>query len=783
MGSFAPDWMTEEAIDTVKGGYLQDGETVWTAFSRVAKSAKRFLIKEGLDVNTSNSFESDLFDVLSKGYLGLATPVFCNLGTNNGGLPISCFATHVEDSVVGIFDTLKETALLTKAGGGVAVYAGDIRPTGSKIESTNGKSCGSVPFLKLFDETAFTVSQGNTRRGSFALYLPIDHPDIGQLLLSKDHTQGDSRRWIDSNVAVTITDDWMRSMIAGDESKRKLFCDVIRTRLMVGSPYLIFVDNINKANPPAYQKHNLTVKTSNLCCLDGHTEVMTNSGPRRIIDILGDTVTIHDGEQWVENSSFQLRGYDNIWEIKFTNGHSVKCNALHRWFVAGSGKEILTTDLTPGTALESCSYLYDGPDFIVKSIKKTNKIKPVYCPSVPSTGKFALASGLMTGNSEITLYTDSEHTFTCCLSSLNLDKFDEWAEYTTPKLGWSVPFISTVFLDAVLSEFIYRAKEMPGMEKAVRSSLKGRALGLGVMGLASLYQKRGFPFESSAARVLNVNIHKYIYSEAVEASKFLAEQLGEPFWCVGTGMRNTHLIALAPTRTNSAITNSVSPSVEPIDSNYYIAKQAKGSYIRKNPNLEQYLISIRKNTKEVWDKILENEGSVQTLDFMPQEHKEVFRTAREIDQREILRQAAARQPYVCQSQSINLFINPFANEQFLVELHIQAWSLGMKSLYYLRSRNKNKLKNVNILITKPECPWCEKLKNELDSRKTKYTEMVLSEAKRLGIWKQSYKTVPQLFFNDEHVGGYEDFMEKYVYGTWGPAIPNHVDGECISCEG
>ena len=606
-----PDWLSEEGKATLGRGYLLPGETPRDMHTRLSSYAAKVLNRPDL--------EQDLFEIFWRGWLGPATPVASNFGTNRG-LPISCYSVHVGDSVNSIYSHLKEVSQLSKNGGGVGVYLGDVRPAGAPI-STGGKSTGVVPWAQQYDLAARVVSQGGVRRGSFAIYLPIDHPDVPELLTAKDHSKGDPRRFIDSNIGLTVTDAWIKEMLAGDKAKQELFSEVMKTRLISGSPYLVFIDNVNRQNPECYKERNLEVSTSNLC-------------------------------------------------------------------------------------------------------------------------------------SEITLYTDDGHSFVCVLSSLNLAKYDEWKDWTGSS-GMTVPALSTYFLDAVVEDFIHKASRITSMGRAVRFAQKSRALGLGTMGLHLLYQKRGLPFASSAARQLNVEVHEFIQSEAKNASRCLAGEYGEPEWCKGSGLRNSHLLAVAPTRTNAVISGAFSQGVEPIDANYFVAKQAKGTFVRKNPVLERKLCDLGVSDG-VWDSILEAKGSVQHLDCLSAEEKEIFKTAREIDQFEIVKQAADRTPFICQAQSLNLFVHPEIDGEELVRLHLAAWKNGVKSLYYLRTTSlvaQRKVKPEAKVITRDNCPWCVKLKDQLKVDGIAYEEVDRASAKDF-----PYKTVPQLWLGGEHIGGYTEYM-------------------------
>lgn len=631
-----PEWMSKEAIKTLSKGYLYQGETPRGMYERVANQAAKLL--------NYPEISGDIFEVLWRGFLGLATPVASNFGTSRG-LPISCYSNHISDSVRSIYSHLKESAALSQYGGGVGTYFGDIRPSGAPI-SSGGKSTGVVPWMRQYDQCAAVVSQGGVRRGSFALYLPIDHPDLPEVLRSKDHSQGDPRDFIDSNIAITITDEWVESLLAGDRDKQKLFGEVLKSRLVSGSPYIIFIDNANKANPECYTQRGLSVKLSNLC-------------------------------------------------------------------------------------------------------------------------------------SEIFLHTDENHTFVCVLSSLNLARWEEWKDWTGPATGKTVPELAVYLLDAVVEEFCHKADRITSMGRAVRFARKSRALGLGTMGLHALYQSKNLPFASSEARQLNEKVHRYVKEKAQKASREMAVTYGEPEWCQGTGLRHTHLMAIAPTKSNSVICGAGSEGIEPIDANYYVAKQAKGTFVRKNKYLVEHLERIGKNTDETWESILEFRGSIQHLKFIDDHTKEVFRTAREIDQFEIIRQAADRQKYVCQGQSINLFVDPESSPEYLFKLHLSAWKGGLKSLYYLKSSSllvKKKppgQQKVAKIITKQECPYCSMAKSLLRSQ-----GWTINEVDRADVPDSEWvwKTVPQIWLNDQYVGGYTDLAEKLgqVEKTY---------GECAACEG
>jgi len=316
--------------------------------------------------------------------------------------------------------------------------------------------------------------------------------------------------------------------------------------------------------------------------------------------------------------------------------------------------------------------------------------------------------------SEIVLHTDESHSFVCCLSSVNLDKYDEWK-------NTNLIYDATWFLDGVLEEFIQKAKNMKGFENSVRSAEKGRALGLGVLGWHSLLQKNGIGFESLLAQFKTREIFSKIKIETERASRALAETYGEPLWCVGTGFRNTHLRAIAPTVSNSKLAGNVSPGIEPWAANVFTEQSAKGTFIRKNKELKKVLRKVGIDTKETWDKILEDGGSVQgikQLDGWYYDHggrlnqeegesvKNVFKTFKEINQLELIRQAGIRQDYVDQSVSLNLAFPSEASPRWLNQVHIEAWKRGIKTLYYTRTESVLR-GDIAAAAMDPDCLSCD----------------------------------------------------------------------------
>ena len=312
----------------------------------------------------------------------------------------------------------------------------------------------------------------------------------------------------------------------------------------------------------------------------------------------------------------------------------------------------------------------------------TNKVNP---PAYKENGLKVHMTNIC---SEITLHTDESHSFVCCLSSLNLAKYEEWKDT-------NLIYDATWFLDGVMEEFIQRAKGLRGFENSIRSAQKGRALGLGVLGWHTYLQEKGIPFEGLLAQFETRKIFSQIKIESERASMDLAETYGEPLWCVGTGMRNTHLRAIAPTVSNSKLSGNVSPGIEPWAANVFTEQSAKGTFIRKNPTLENCLESVGLNNSDIWNKILEDGGSIQGIealdDILVGEHdiplKDIFKTFKEINQLELVNQAGLRQQYIDQSVSLNLAFPSEATPKWINKVHLEAWKKGVKTLYYTRTES------------------------------------------------------------------------------------------------
>lgn len=556
-GKDYPEFMDDAALATVSKGYLLANETPKQAYKRVAHTVAYRLRRPDL--------ENKFFKYMWKGWLCPASPVLSNTGTEKG-LPISCFGLDTPDSITGIGLTNLEMMKLTSSGGGVGISVSRIRPRGSKINNGNGVSEGVVPWCKIYDSTIVATNQGQVRRGAASVNLKVSHPDFSEFLRIRRPSGDPNRQCLNLHQCAVVDDAFMKKVESGDKEARDLWIEILKTRIETGEPYLMFEDNVNRANPLAYRKNNLSVSMTNIC-------------------------------------------------------------------------------------------------------------------------------------SEIALHTDEDHSFICCLSSLNLTKWEEWKDSDLVETA-------IYFLDGVLEEFLVKTDGKKSFDRAHRSALKGRALGLGVLGWHSFLQQKGLPFVSIAATGYTNKISAQIKNQAEYASRKLAEEYGEPEWCKGTGMRNSHLIAIAPTVSNSTIVGGASPGVEPLPANCWLFNSAKGSFIRKNAELEKYLEKRGHNTEEVWDLISQSRGSVMNLpeDIIPTEDKEIFFTFAEINQLGIVEQNIVRQQYVDQAISLNLKFDPTDSPKFINTVHLAAWKGGIKTLYYLKSESV--LRADIATRTSEECLGC-----------------------------------------------------------------------------
>jgi ribonucleoside-diphosphate reductase alpha chain len=542
-------WLNSDSRLFLKRGYLSDDQTPEDRIIEIAKAAEKILKISGF----AKKFE----EYMSYGWYSLSSPIWANFGQKRG-LPISCFGSYVDDTLESILGKNAEVGMMTKMGGGTSAYFGDLRSRGADI-STGGKSNGPIHFMEMFETTTNVVSQSNVRRGSFAAYLPIDHPDILEFL----QIRSDGHPIQNVSIGVTIKDKWMKEMIAGDKDKRKIWGKVIQKRFESGYPYIFFTDTINKKAPAAYKKNKKKIHASNLC-------------------------------------------------------------------------------------------------------------------------------------SEITLSTDVDESFVCNLSSMNLLHFDQWE-------GTDAVQTLIFFLDAVMTEFIDKTEGLPYMEASRNFAINQRALGLGVLGWHSYLQSQNIAFESLDAKMRTTQIFTNIKKKCELATVELASMFGEPPLLKGEAQRNVTTMAIAPTTSSSFILGQVSPSIEPLNSNYFVKDLAKGKFTYKNPYLKDVLATYSKDNKTTWHSILVKGGSVQHLDFLSDHEKDVFKTFGEISQKEVVIQASIRQKFIDQSQSLNVMINPKTPAKQVNELLIFAWESKIKTLYYHRGANPSQELSRNILT----CASCE----------------------------------------------------------------------------
>lgn len=553
--------MTEFSQQLLKKHYCRDNETVEQAFKRAC------------DCFGSNRLHSErLLSYIKKQWFMFSSPILSNAigdGEKVKGLPISCFVTYVPDTIEGLCDHTTEVRWLSVKGGGVGGYWSDVR-------SMSEVTPGALGFLHTVDADMVAYRQGKTRRGSYASYLNIDHPEIIEFIKMRVPSGDLNRKNLNLHHGVNITDDFIEAVnnnsdwclidphtleVTDKVKARELWEEILTTRFRTGEPYINFIDEANDKLHPALKAKGLRIHSSNLC-------------------------------------------------------------------------------------------------------------------------------------NEIHLPTNSDRTAVCCLSSVNLVTYDEWKddEY----------FISDLIemLDNVISFFINNAPKE--LAKATYSALRERSLGLGAMGFADYLQSKLVPFESPTALSINRGMFKNIKDKALAHTKVLGELRGEAPDAKGYGIRNTHLLAIAP-NANSSIILGVSPSIEPRASNCYTHKTRVGSYLVKNLYLQKELAKVGLDTDDIWQSILANNGSVQHLDIS-NDLKKVFKTAYELNQEWVVLQAKARSEYICQGQSVNLFFSAGADKEYVNRVHRLAFIKGddgfepLKGLYYLRTESSLKTEKVNVKV-------------------------------------------------------------------------------------
>lgn len=572
----------------------------------------------------------------------------------------------------------------------------------SKVDYQGKVYCATVPLGRLIVRRNNTVCvSGNSRKGQFAGYIDIEHPDIEEWL--DIHKEGNPIQLM--YYGVCIGDQWLKEMKEGDSEKRRIWAKVLQRKAESGIPYLFFKDNVNNQKPDVYKDKDMTIYASNLCCVSGDTTILTKEyGDVPIAEHENEFVTVWNGFEWSPNVQLlKTNTNQRLFLVELSNGKSIRCTDYHKWYIKYSEnadpivKE--TIDLSPGDRLDTW-YLPDSdtpvPDVHVISVTDICEREDVYCCNEPLRHRVVF-NGINTGNCEIALPSSLEESFVCCLSSMNALYFDEWKDTDAVET-------MTYFLDAVMEEFIQKSKSIPMMEKAHRFASRHRAIGIGVLGWHSYLQYKHTPFESFQAMQLNNELFKTIHDRSYAASREMAERYGEPEILKGYGRRNTTTMSVAPTKSSSFILGGVSPSVEPIRSNYYIKDLAKIKTTYRNPLLTKVLQEKGLDNEATWQSILVNDGSVQHLEGLSDEDKAVFKTWQEISQLTIIQQAAQRQKYIDQGQSINILVHPDTPTKDINQLYLTAHELGMKSIYYQFSMSAAQKFNRALLNT---CTTCE----------------------------------------------------------------------------
>ena len=542
-----PAWCTTIAWQMLKEKNLSaECPDLKSVYNRITKHAAKY-------TPNPDEWQPKFFELLWNGWLAASTPVLSNMGTGFG-CPVSCSGGEVPDSVFGFYGAQQEAAVLSKNGFGTSGYLGKIRHRGAPIKGVKGGASGVLPVFKDFIQMSRDISQGSQRRGAWAGYIEIDHPDFYEIVnfISKNPD--------DANLGWVVTDEFIARLDANDNEATLRYQLALKTKMITGKGYFFFVDRVNNLSPQMYKDKGLRVNASNLC-------------------------------------------------------------------------------------------------------------------------------------TEIALHSSEDYTFSCVLSSMNASLYDEWKDT-------DAVFNATVFLDCVNQDLIEIGKTQPGMEKVVAFATASRALGLGMLGFHTYLQDHNIPFESMDAYYKNTEIFKHLDVESLRASKWMAENWGEPEWCVGYGVRNTHRVAIAPNLSSALICGSVSQGIEPIYKNAYVQNTSAGKMDRVNPSLLTIMKSKGVYTDAVVKDIISNNGSVQHVTWLDDNEKAVFKTAFEIDQKQIVRLASARQRYIDQAQSINFFFSADEDEEYISEVHKLAFKdPWIKSLYYVRSEN-------GVNVTKGECVAC-----------------------------------------------------------------------------
>lgn len=700
----APQWMTTMGWQLFSQKYLNgDCKNPKEQYQRIAKTLSQYAPKEypdfwdNVDYWKGKDWETAFFDVLYDGFISASTPMLTNTGTDYG-MSVSCSGAYVGDSVEDFYETRKQNAILTKEGFGTSVYLGDIRPRGSKMK--NGEANGSQPVAEMFVDDSIKISQGSARRGASAAYYPIDGADFNELVhYLETFTDGNNMGWC-------LTDAFREKLLNGDKDAISRWGEMLACKGNVGSGYQFFVDKVNRKAPKMYKDNDLKVKASNLCVAPD-TVILTRDGNKVISEVVDTEVEVWNGEEW-SNVEVVKTGSDRkvvkVHLSEFINNKKTRdvtlvCTPEHKWYDR-NGNVLRTYELQTG--LDLLSWTNPNGDKInhLYQYQEEHENVDTYC-FTEHKRNMGVFNGILTGQcSEITLFSDSENTFTCVLASENLRKFDERPD--------KLAFVATVMLDCVAEDFITKAKVKGGMERAVKFTEESRALGLGAMAFHTYLLDHNIVWGSLESKYINEVMFSTIKAEATEATKWMAKVLGEPKLCKGYGVRNTHLLAVAPTKSTALIVGSVSEGINPQPAFVYTQTTPAGEVVRIDPSflnlIKQKGLYVDENDKETQEflyDIISRKGSIQHRSEFTDDEKAVYRTAFEINPYDHLDLVSERQKYICQSQSTNLFVANMGAKE-MSKLYLYAYlDENILSLYYHYG-----LRDANIQ-TNVTCEACE----------------------------------------------------------------------------
>ncbi len=775
---------------------------------QVVERPQHMLMRVSLGIH-QDDFKDALttYDYMSKKYFTHATPTLFNSGTNLSQLS-SCYLLHMnDDSIDGIFQSLKECAIISKYAGGIGIHTHNVRSKGSHIRGTNGTSDGILPMLRVFNNTARYCNQAGKRKGSIAVYLEPWHADIFDFIdMKKPHGHEEERArdlfyalWIPDlfmervkdngkwslmcpDVCVGLNDVWGEEFNKlytryEDEGKyvkqinaQELWFKILESQIETGTPYLLYKD---ASNAKSNQKNLGTIKSSNLC-VSPDTNILTDIGWFKIKDLKNQNVKVWNGEVFSETRVFQTGANIPLLEIHFDNNVILKCTKHHKFYIDGYFEPIEAKDLDVGMKLEPFKLPNEKEihHVHVTAVYDKGYFDDTYCFNEPLRHR-GLFNGVLTGNcTEIIEYTSPEEIAVCNLASICLPTFvkedGELFTFDFEELH-KVTKIVTKNLNKVIDINFYP------LEKARRSNLRHRPIGVGVQGLADTFIKMRMDFEGENARKLNKDIFETIYHAALETSMEIAkkrheiridheDQLDDQYlkmnefeppreskypgaystfdgspasmgllqfdlwnqepsnrydWnslkqsIIKYGLRNSLLLAPMPTASTSQIMG-FNEAFEPFTSNIYKRKTLAGEFILVNKYLVNDLMKLNLWTKEVRDEIITNDGSIQTIQSIPDDIKAIYKIVWEMKQKSIIDMAADRGIFICQSQSMNLFIED-PDFKKLSSMHFYAWQKGLKTgIYYLRTRTKAKtqkftldpIKKKNVICTDEVCTVC-----------------------------------------------------------------------------